>query len=61
VAHFKQLVIRAARRLPAAKTQPAKRGIDYPVSFKVDPDAPLGFTLLDNAPTEYVFEEAVGV
>ncbi len=46
VAHLKQAVIRLARRLPGAKTTPKKRGIDYPVSFRVDPDAPLGFTLI---------------
>lgn len=61
-AHFKQAVIRAARRLPGAKTEPKKRGIDYPVSFRVDPDAPLGFTLLDAEQefSQLVLEEPVG-
>ena len=61
-AHLKQAVIRVARRLPGAKTEPKKRGIDYPVSFRVDPDAPLGFTLLDGSVEhlERVLEEPVG-
>src|SRR5690606_24856107 len=47
-AHLKQAVMRRARRLPGAAAEPKTRGIDYPVSFRVDPDAPLGFTLLEN-------------
>jgi hypothetical protein len=61
IAHLKQFIIRAARRLPGAPTEPKKRGIDYPVTFKVDPNAPLGFTLLDAAPSEHELEEPVGV
>ena len=55
-------VPRVARRLPGAKTDPKKRGIDYPVSFRVDTDAPLGFTLLDGSGEhlEHVLEEPVG-
>ncbi len=61
VARLKQFVIRAARRLPGAKTEPAKRGIDYPVSFKVDPQSPQGFTLLQDAAAGIPHEEPVGV
>jgi hypothetical protein len=61
-AHLKQAVIRAARRLPGAKTEPKKRGVDYPVSFLVDPGAPLGFTLLgaEQDRRQHVLEEPVG-
>jgi hypothetical protein len=61
IAHLKQAVIRAARRLPGGKTEPKKRGIDYPVSFKVDPAAPLGFTLLDASGAPIEHEEPVAV
>ena len=61
VAHLKQFTIRMARRLPWVTTQPSQRGIDYPVSFRVDPDAPLGFTLLDGQPANVETEELVGV
>jgi len=58
--HFKQLVIRCARRLPIAKVHPVQRNT-YPVTFKVDPAAAQGFTLLDDLRSESVLEEPVGV
>jgi hypothetical protein len=58
-AHAKQFIIRAARRLPGVRTEPVKKGNEYPVSFQVDPEAPLGYTLLDEAPEEAA--EALGV
>ncbi len=61
IAHLKQFVIRAARRLPGAKTEPTKRGIDYPVSFRVDPEAPQGFTLLQDVEAGILQDEPVGV
>jgi hypothetical protein len=51
-AHAKQWIIRLARRLPIFKTEPACRGNEYPISFKVDPDAPLGYTLLADVERE---------
>ena len=50
-----------ARRLPWISTQSPKRGIDYPVTFRIDPDAPLGFTLLDGEAVNVDNEELVGV
>ncbi len=61
VAHWKQFAIRVARRLPWTQTEPVKRGIDYAVSFRVDPDAPQGFTLLDGATVDVGHEQPVGV
>ena len=61
VAHLKQLVIRVARRLPGVQTEAVKRGIDYPVSFRVDPEVPLGFSLLDDVSAEAHHEEPLSV
>jgi hypothetical protein len=46
VAHAKQTVARAVRYAHKLAGK-RKKQYTYPVSFKVDPDAPLGFTLLD--------------
>lgn len=51
-AHAKQWIIRLARRLPIFQTEPVCRGNEYPVTFKVDPEAPLGYSPLDEAECE---------
>jgi hypothetical protein len=60
-AHFKQLIIRIARRYDRLRKKPMPMGKGYPVSFKVDPDAPLGFTLLDEARRSEPQEELIEV
>jgi hypothetical protein len=66
-AHAKQFLIRLARRFDKPRAAPAMMGNKYPVTFKVDPDAPLGFTLLDQRPAAAPMpemeraEELVGV
>lgn len=49
-AHAKQAVIRSVRMWrKLTGSQPPKKN-EYPVTFKVDPASPSGFTLLDEAP-----------
>ena len=60
-AHAKQFLIRLVRRFDKLRKAPAMMGNKYPVTFKVDPDAPLGFTLLDQQPQTEHTEELVGV
>jgi hypothetical protein len=57
-AHAKQLLIRLIRRYDKLRGAPVAMGNKYPVTFKLDPDAPLGFTLLDQQPQA---EELAGV
>jgi hypothetical protein len=51
-AHAKQWIIRLARLVPIFNTEPKQRGNTYSVTFKVDADAPLGYTLLDKVDSE---------
>ena len=46
VAHFKQTVARAVRYAKKFGRQ-TKKQFTYPITFKVDPEAPLGYTLLN--------------
>ena len=55
-AHAKQCLIRLVRRCRKLSAKPAPMGNRYPVSFVVDPDAPLGFSLLDQQSHEAVEE-----
>ncbi len=61
VAHLKQLAIRCARRLPIGKSHAPCQGNEYPVTFKVDPTAAQGFTLLEDVRQESAVEEPLGV
>ncbi len=47
-AHTKQAVARAVRSWKKIMQSEAPKKNDYQVSFKVDPESPQGFTLLDN-------------
>ncbi len=62
-AHLKELLIRVVRRAARLQGAPARMGNRYPVTFRVDPDAPLGFTLLEvpSEPEAAPVEELVGV
>jgi hypothetical protein len=60
-AHAKQFLIRLVRRYDKLRQTPTMMGNKYPVTFKVDPSAPQGFTLLDQRPETERVEELVGV
>jgi len=60
-AHLKQVLSRVVRRFDKLKPKPAMMGNQYPVTFKVDPAAPLGFTLLDAVREHEEAAEGVGV
>lgn len=47
VAHAKQTLIRCVRQLEKRKGKPKPALFKFPITFKVDPDAPLGFSPLD--------------
>jgi hypothetical protein len=59
-AHLKQSLTRVLRRFEKLSTKPPRMGNRYPVTFKVDPNAPQGFTLLDAEKQEHA-GELVGV
>jgi hypothetical protein len=60
-AYAKQFLIRLVRRYGKLRRMPVMMGNKYPVTFRVDPDAPQGFTLLDQVPATERAEELVGV
>lgn len=60
-AHAKQFLIRLVRRYDKLRSAPVMMGNKYPVTFKVDPNAPQGFTLLDEQAKPERTEELVGV
>jgi Cupin-like domain len=60
-AHMKQALSRVVRRFNKLKRKPPTMGNQYPVTFKVDPAAPLGFSLLDAALEHEARAEPVGV
>lgn len=49
VAHIKETIIRAVRRFNRLKGETPRMGFQYPLTFKVDPESPTGFTLLEHA------------
>lgn len=60
LAHAKQSLIRCVRRLEKFRGLPTARTFKMPITFQVDPHAPLGYSLLDeHAATRY--EEFAGV
>jgi hypothetical protein len=48
IAHLKETLTRVVRRVNKLTGKKKPQAYVYPVSFRVDPDAPLGFTLLDD-------------
>ncbi len=49
VAHLKETLSRVVRRVHKLTGKKKPEAYVYPVTFRVDPDAPLGFTLLEDA------------
>ena len=46
-AHLKNFVFRASRKLGSLTKRKEKEAYTYPISFKVDPSTPEGYTLID--------------